>query len=186
VLTALHGWTDVAAVASTTTLTASGRTVTAHVEAADAGQVAGTVTFAGAGWSASATLSDGAASIEVPAQVGAVTATYDGYSDGRVSVSASPTVTLGVAFAMTTAAKCLAGKVVQSVAVTNTDPATITATIVGAYGNKVLTLAAGTSASAAFTTRLTATPAQTVTVTARAADGRTTTQSALVPSTTCR
>jgi hypothetical protein len=126
------------------------------------------------------------ASIEVPAQVGAVTASYDGYTDGRVSVSGSATVSLGVAFTTTAAAKCLAGKVVQSVAVISTDPATITATIVGAYGSKVLTLAPGTSASAAFTTRLTATPAQTVTVTVRAADGRTTTQSVLVPSTTCR
>lgn len=185
VLTALHGWTDVAAVASTTTLTASGRTATAHVVAADAGQVAGTVTFAGGGWSQSATLADGVASIEVPAQVGAVTATYDGYRDGRVSVSSSATVSLGVAFTTTVAAKCLAGKVVHSVAVVSADPSTITATIVGAYGSKVPTLAPGASASAAFTTRLTATPAQTVTVTAKAADGRTTTQSALVPSTTC-
>ncbi|WP_292864034.1 immunoglobulin-like domain-containing protein [Microbacterium sp.] len=105
VLTAMHDWTGITAVASTTSLSAEERTVTARVTAADEGDVAGTVTFtdatavsplarAAGGWTATVPLSGGTASVAVPAAVTSVTAQYDGYRDGLVDVSSSETVRL--------------------------------------------------------------------------------------------
>lgn len=104
VLTAMHEWTGVSAVASTTSLSAHERTVTARVVAADRGDVAGTVTFTGetatsslaraSAWSAQVPVSGGVASVVVPAGIRSVTAQYDGYRDQLVQVSSSDAVTL--------------------------------------------------------------------------------------------
>lgn len=173
VLTAMQGWTDVAAVASTTTLTADGRTATAEVTAADSGEVAGTVTFAGGSWSQTVDLVDGVAEVEVPAGVGSVTATYDGYSDGLVRTSASAAVSFGLDVTAVATTRCVAGKVVDVVSVTNGDDVSATVTLSSTYGSKTLTVAAGKTVSSTFTTRLAVVPAHSVALTAASVDGRT-------------
>ncbi|MCJ1685408.1 immunoglobulin-like domain-containing protein [Rathayibacter sp. VKM Ac-2928] len=170
VLTAMKNWTGVTAVDSTTTLTADGRTVTATVAAADKGDVAGTVTFTSGTWSSTIALSGGSASAVVPAGVSGVTASYNGYADALVRTSASaalPLDTLELAPALST--RCIAGKVVLTVTVKNTDTAAADITVDSAYGTKAFpSVAPGSSASAAFSTRLKSTPAGSVTVTGTA------------------
>ncbi|MWV48448.1 hypothetical protein GRS96_04055 [Rathayibacter sp. VKM Ac-2803] len=172
VLTAMKTWTGIAAVDSTTTLTAQGRTVTATVAAADEGEVAGTVTFTGGAWSSTVPLAGGSASATVPAEVGSVTATYNGYTDERVNTSASAAVSLDtLELAPVGSTRCVAGKVVLSVTVKNNDTAAATVTIASDHGTKSFaSVAPGSSASAAFTTRLKAMPAGSVTVTGSAAN----------------
>lgn len=109
VLDAMHAWSAIEATASTTALSASGRTVTARVVAADGGDVAGTVTFRSGDWSRTVPVSAAApaaaassaaaprtvsASIEVPIGLTGVSASYDGYTDGLVAPSAAEPVTL--------------------------------------------------------------------------------------------
>lgn len=167
VLTAMKNWTGVTAVDSTTALTADGRTVTATVAAADKGDVAGSVTFTGGSWSSTVPLTAGSASVTVPAGVTGVAASYTGYADNLVRTSASAAVSLDtLELAPTVSTRCVAGKVVLTVAVKNADTAAAEVTIDSAYGSKSFTaVAPGSSASAAFTTRLAATPATTVTIT---------------------
>ncbi|SMH41968.1 hypothetical protein SAMN06295885_1847 [Rathayibacter oskolensis] len=170
VLTAMKDWTGIAAVDSTTTVTADGRTVTATVAAADQGEVVGTVTFAGGTWSSTVPLAGGSASATVPAGVGSVTATYNGYADALVNTSASAAVSLDTLdLAPVVSTRCVAGKVVLTVTVKNNDTVAADVTVESAFGSKSFTsVAPGSSASAAFTTRLKSTPAGTVTVTGSA------------------
>lgn len=172
VLTAMHQWTDVAAVASTTTLAASGSTLTAEVEAADGGDVVGTVTFSGGSWSKTVDLEDASASVTAPAGVGSVTAHYDGYADGLVATSSSSAVSIALDITATGTTRCVAGKVTEVVTVTNRDDVAATVVIAGAYGSKTVAVAAGKSASATFTTRLASIAADTVSISAQSADGR--------------
>ncbi|MBF4562028.1 hypothetical protein ITJ43_07725 [Microbacterium sp. VKM Ac-2870] len=120
VLDAMHAWGPVAAVTSTTTLAAEQRTVTATVTAGDGGDVAGTVTFSGGGWSATVPVSGGSArvgvaarmslaaasgataQVVVPAGISAVSARYDGYRDGLVGASSAAAVALADAGATPT------------------------------------------------------------------------------------
>lgn len=155
VLTAMRDWTSVKAVASTTTLTNAGRTATAVVAAGDRGDVAGTVTFTGEGWTQTVKLAQGAASVEVPATVRSVTARYDGYTDARVSTSTSQAVTFGLDVSATVANRCVAGKVTQIATVTNSDTVAADVTIAGAFGTKTVTVAAGKTVSTTFSTRAT-------------------------------
>lgn len=164
VLTAMRDWTSVKAVASTTTLTRDGRTATAVVAAADQGDVAGTVTFSGEGWTQTVKLSQRSASVEVPATVRSVTARYDGYTDGRVAASSSEALSLGLDLSAAVANRCVAGKVTQVVTVTNADSVAADVTVTGAFGSKKLTIAAGKAASAAFSTRATSVDAGTVSI----------------------
>lgn len=166
VLTAMHDWTSVVAVESTTALSKDGRTATAEVTAADGGDVAGTVTFAGEGWTQTVALDARSASVEVPANVRTVTATYDGYSDGRVATSASGAVVFGLDVSAVVTTRCMAGKVAQVVTVTNGEDAAAEITVAGAYGGKKLTIAAGKTGSAVFTTRAVSIPAGSVSVSA--------------------
>lgn len=175
VLTAMRGWTDVAAVASTTTLSADGRLATAEVSAADGGDVAGTVTFTGGSWTQTVAISEGAASVQVPAGVGSVTAAYDGYADGLVQTSASSAVSFGLELSATIAARCVVGKVTQAVTVHNADDVAAKVTLAGPYGSKTITVAAGKSVAVAFSTRLASIPAGAVTGSGSATDGRTST-----------
>jgi hypothetical protein len=172
VLTAMHEWAGVKAVASTTTLAASGTTLTAEVAAADGGEVAGTVTFSGGSWTKTVSVHDGAASVTAPAGVSSVTARYDGYRDGLVSASTSSTVALALDIAAVGTTRCVAGKVMEVVTVTNSDGVTASVVIAGAYGSKTVTVAAGKSVSATFTTRAASIAADTVSISAQSADGR--------------
>jgi hypothetical protein len=185
VLTAMHEWSEVEAVASTTTLAAAGSTLTAEVEAADGGDVVGTVTFSGGAWSQTVDLEGGSASVIAPAGVGSVTAHYDGYSDGLVSPSTSAAVALALDITATGATRCVAGKVIEVVSVTNADDVAATVVIAGAYGSKTITVAAGKSVSATFTTRLASIAADTVSITAQSADGRSHTSTVTVAAAGC-
>ncbi len=186
VLDAMHGWTGIAATASTTTLSHEGRSVTAHVAAADRGDVAGTVTFSGGTWSATATVRGGAASVEVPAGVAAVTASYDGYTDGRVSPSSSAPLALGPDVSAAVTTRCVAGKVVEVVTVTNASTTSVSAVVTGRYGTRTVTVPAGKSMSLAFSTRVASTTAGSVSVVATAfGDAGTTSLTATANATTC-
>ncbi|MCW3493423.1 family 43 glycosylhydrolase [Microbacterium sp. SSM24] len=86
------------------------------------------------------------------------------------TVTATVTVTasgLDVDAAVTS--RCVSGKVVQVLTVTNGEDVPVTIAVSGTYGTKTFTaLAAGRSASATFTTRLAAVPAGTITLAASA------------------
>ena len=184
VLDAMHSWTALSAVDSTTTLSIDGRTATATVIAEDEGDVVGTVTFSGGDWSETVALVDGAASVEVPSGVADVVASYDGYSDGLVSPSTSETLSLQVGFTAQVATRCVAGKVVQVVTVKAEKPLT-GVTVTSGYGSRSLGgLLEGRSGSAAFSTRLAAIPAGQVGVTATVG-GIDVTVSAGSPAATC-
>ncbi|HMR50166.1 MAG TPA: family 43 glycosylhydrolase [Arachnia sp.] len=75
----------------------------------------------------------------------------------------------------TVTSRCVAGKVVQAVTVTNGDDVPVSAEVLSAYGSRSFAeLAPGRSASAAFTTRLVSMPEGVVTLTATATvDGET-------------
>lgn len=89
VLSAMKDWTNVQAVASTTALETTATSASATVTAADAGQVAGTVTFSRGTWTCTVPVTGGRATTDVPAGSGTLTAHYDGYSDGLVSPSSA-------------------------------------------------------------------------------------------------
>lgn len=155
VLTAMHDWTGITAVASTTTLSAEERELTATVAAADSGDVAGTVTFSGGSWTETVALASGTASVAVPEGIGSVTAVYDGYRDGLVAASASEALPLAGAIDLTasTTTRCVAGKLQVVVTVRSSDSADASVTIETPYGDKTVSLAAGRSVSASFSTR---------------------------------
>lgn len=69
------------------------------------------------------------------------------------------------------ATRCVVGKVVQTLVVTNAENVPATVSVTGPYGAKSLTVGAGKSSSASFTTRLAAIPAGTISLTATAVDG---------------
>lgn len=186
VLTALNTWSPVAAVASTTVLTAEGRTATAEVTAADGGDVVGTVTFSGGEWSETVALEDGSAAVTVPAGVGTVTAHYDGYRDALVSASTSSAVSFALELTATAATRCVASKVVETVSVTNGDEIAASVTLTGPYGTKTITVAPGKTVASAFTTRAASIASHAVSVSATATDGRTHASSVTVPAADCR
>ncbi|WP_158685436.1 immunoglobulin-like domain-containing protein [Microbacterium halophytorum] len=183
VLDAMHSWSDIEAVASETALSADGRTLEAAVSATDGGEVAGTVTFSGSGWSEQVALSAGAASVEVPEGVASVTARYDGYRDGLVAASESAAVDLGGAPVEATAAtRCVAGSVVLAVTVSNTGDEAVSASIATEFGEREsVRVAPGASRTAAFSTRLPEVAAGEATATVGAA-----TAAAGYPAASCR
>jgi len=156
ILDAMHAWSDVEAVESETALAVDERTATARVSAADGGAVAGSVTFSGSGWSEGVVLSDGVASIDVPPTVAEVSASYDGYTDGLVAPSDAQPVAVGApaAFDVTTAPRCVAGKVVLAVTAANTGDVAATVSIATPFGEQVgATIEAGRSLTRAFSSR---------------------------------
>lgn len=186
VLDALHEWTPVSAVSSTTALTTEGRVATAEVTAADGGEVVGTVTFSGGDWTQTVEIDDRTAAVTVPAGVDSVVAHYDGYSDGLVSPSASPAASLELDLTATATIRCVAGKVVEVVSVANADDVLATVTIAGRYGTRTVAVAAGKTVSATFTTRAAAIAADEVTITGQSADGRSHASSVTVSAATCQ
>jgi hypothetical protein len=187
VLTGLNTWSAVAAVASTTQLTADGRTVTAKVAAADGGDVAGTVTFTGGDWTQTVTVDGGTATATAPAGVTEVTAHYDGYTDGRVSPSASSAVPVAVLdLTVTATTRCVAGKVSEVVTVKNDDDVTASVAITGAHGSKTVSIAAGKTVSTAFSTRLAVFAGDTVSIAGQSADGQSHSSQVTVPAAACQ
>ena len=187
VLTALNTWSAVAAVASTTALTADGRTVTAEVSAADGGDVAGTVTFTGGSWSQTVALAGKKATATAPAGVTEVTAHYDGYSDGRVSPSTSASVEVAVLDLTTTATtRCVAGKVSEVISVKNDDTVAATVTIAGAHGSKTVSIAAGKTVSTVFSTRTATFAGDTVSITGESVDGQSHSSQVTVAAAACQ
>lgn len=187
VLTAMHEWTGITAVSSTTELTVDGRDVAAEVTAADAGDVVGTVTFSGGDWSTTVPLQNGAASVTVPAGVSTVAASYDGYTDGLVATSTSASVELqgGLHLEGTATTRCVAGKVQLLVTTHNADDQRADVAITTPYGGKSVSLAAGASVSTAFATRAASIPAGTFALTGSAADGATFEGSFPLPAANC-
>lgn len=187
VLTAMHDWTGITAVASTTQLAADGRDVTADVAAADSGDVAGTVTFSGGDWSTTVPLQNGTATVTAPAGVASVTATYDGYRDALVATSTSEPVELrgDLELDATATTRCVAGKVQLVVTVHNADDERAAVAIQTPYGGKSVSIAAGASASAAFATRAASITAGSLTLTGSTADGSTFERSFSTPAAHC-
>ncbi len=88
-------------------------------------------------------------------------------SNRTVTATVTVTGSAGPEVTATVASRCVAGKVVQVLTVTNADDVPVTVTAMGAYGAKTFAaLAPGKSASASFTTRLAAVPAGTIGVNA--------------------
>jgi len=168
VLDAMHSWSEIEAVASSTALSADGRAVTAEVTAADGGDVAGTVTFSGAGWSEQVALDGGRASVEVPEGVAEVSASYDGYRDGLVADSEAEAVSVGGApIEATAVTRCVAGKNVVMVKTTNTGDEAVSVSIETPFGaQSAVSVAAGKSVSKTFSTRQAQIDAGEATVTA--------------------
>lgn len=187
VLTAMHDWTSISAVTSTTALSVDGREVSAVVSAADRGDVAGTVTFSAGDWSSTVRITDGKATVTAPAGVTSVTARYDGYRDALVktsTASAGIAAELDVTSAVTT--RCVAGKVVVAITVRNADDAAIEVEITTPYGAKSLTVDAGTARSVTLSTRVTSITAGVAGISASTSDGRTRASTETIPAASCR
>ncbi len=158
-----------------------GATVTARVEAADGGPVAGQVRFGFGDVTVDAVVQsrDGeyVASAVVPdtlergAEI-AVAAAFDGYDVLAPSASASIDVVIGgeptldVTAAVTT--RCVAGKVTQAVTIANAEDLPVSLRTTSEYGSKTVELAAGKTTTIAFSTRQAAVAAGEVTVLATA------------------
>jgi hypothetical protein len=160
-----------------------GDVITATVTAVDGGAVAGQVRFqigaatldapvlkVGDAYVAEATVP---ASTEPGAEI-AFAAAYQPFDVLAGSASAIVTATVGdpaASLNVTAVAgsRCVAGKIVQTVTVTNAESFPVIMTARSEYGNKSFgAVAAGKSASAAFTTRMVSIGAGTVFVTANA------------------
>ena len=151
----------------------------------DGGDVVGTVTFSDGSWSETVDLEDASATVTAPAGVGSVTASYDGYTDGLVSPSTSSAVSLALEVTAAATTRCVAGKVVETITVTNADDIAATLTLTGAYGSKTLTVAPGKSVPTAFSTRVAEVASHDVSVAAQAADGRSHTFTVTVAARSC-
>jgi len=105
-----------------------------------------------------------------PASAVKLAVQFDGSATiwGTVNV-VTPTPPASLQVTAVAGSRCVAGKVVQTVKVTNAETFPVAVTSTSAYGNKSYgTLGAGKSSSAAFTTRMDSIGAGTVTVTASA------------------
>jgi hypothetical protein len=163
----------------------AGDVLTARVTASDGGAVAGTVRFSLGETVVDAPVEerDGEfiAEAVVPetdaaGQTVALTAAFDGFDVLAASTSPAVSVTLGEAPALDVSAvattRCVAGKVVQVVTVTNGEDVPVSIAAAGPYGSKSFAaLGAGKSASASFTTRLASIPGGSLALTATATVG---------------
>jgi len=163
----------------------AGDVLTARVTAADGGAVAGVVRFRFGDTVVDAPVvaREGGyvAEVLVPetdaaGEAIALSAEFPGFDVLAGSASPIVAVVLGDAASLdvsaTVAARCVAGKVVQTVSIANAEDFPVSVTAAGAYGSKSFpAVGGGTSAAAAFTTRLAVVPAGTVTITATATVG---------------
>ena len=151
--------------------------VKASVSAADGFETGGKVRFSLGDWSETVYLVDGVATAALPADLAdgeqSVTAEFLGFDILRASeASASFDVLPAVTASVTVAGRCVAGKVVLTVAVANQDGRKIELDIDTPYGAKhVGALASGKSHVTVFTTRAVTVPAGSLTVTVSAGDG---------------
>jgi hypothetical protein len=162
-----------------------GDVVTARVAAADGGAVAGSVRFRFGATTVDATVERSGAAYVAQAVVPdldaavSLSASFAGYDVLTGSDAAAVAVTVGspapeLAVSAAVVERCVAGKVVQVVTVSNTDDIALSVALASPYGSKNLgSLAAGKAVSTTFTTRLAAIPAGLVAVTASAVvDGK--------------
>lgn len=150
--------------------------VSATVTAADGFETGGQVRFSVGDWSETVYLEDGEATATIPAGLAdgpqTVTAEYLGFDVLSASeASASFQVLPAVTAAVTIANRCVAGKVVLTVAVANHEGRKIDVRIETAYGTKPVTIVADRTHSSVFTTRAASIPSGAVTVTASAGEG---------------
>ncbi|HEX5858397.1 MAG TPA: immunoglobulin-like domain-containing protein, partial [Microbacterium sp.] len=157
-----------------------GDALTARVGAADGGAVAGDVRFELGDLIIEASVREVAGEYVAEAIVPEtdaggdavqLTATFEGFD--VLAGSAAPAIAVAhgdapsLDVSATVAARCVAGKVVQVVTVTNSDDVAVSASASGPYGSKSFaSIAPGKSTSASFTTRLAAVPSGSVTLTA--------------------
>ncbi|QIG39631.1 1,4-beta-xylanase [Microbacterium sp. 4R-513] len=171
-----------------------GDVVSAWVTAADGGTVAGSVRFrfgestvdaavrpSGDGYVAEAVVPDLDAAVSL-------SASFQGYDVLAGSDAPTVAVTVGspapeLAVSGAVVARCVAGKVVQAVTVSNADDVALSISIVSPYGSKNLgSVAAGKSVSTTFSTRLAGIPAGSVALKASAVvDGKTVTLEQQLP-----
>ncbi|HEX5859621.1 MAG TPA: family 43 glycosylhydrolase [Microbacterium sp.] len=84
-------------------------------------------------------------------------------------------------------ARCVAGKVIQVVSVTNDEDVPVAVSVSGPYGTKAFaSIAAGKTASASFTTRLQAVPSGSITLTATGSGSATLTEEIAYSPANCR
>ena len=151
--------------------------VTASVSAADGFETGGQVRFSLGDWSETVYLEDGEASATLPADLAegaqTVKAEFLGHdillaSEATASFEVLPAVAASVAVS----SRCVGGKVLLTVSVTNDDERMIAAQIGSDFGAKqVGAVVAGKTHSSVFTTRAANIPAGSVTVTVSAGDG---------------
>ncbi|MET2010675.1 immunoglobulin-like domain-containing protein [Microbacterium chocolatum] len=159
-------------VATTAEVEVSDGVATATVTAADTFETGGTVRFQVGEWTATAFLEGGVASVDLPADLAEgeqqISATFLGHdillgSEATASFTVDPVVAVSVAVG----SRCLAGKVLLTVSVTNDEDHPVAVQIETVYGVKTIArLESGRASSHAFTSRQVAAPAGDVTVTA--------------------
>lgn len=156
VLDAMHGWQEIEAVPSRTSLVLDGRSAIAEVAAEDGCEVAGTVVFSGKDWTETVELSDASASAHAPEGAGEITASYQGYRDGLVEPSRSEPLDVDETLPLAASAvpRCVAGNVTLAVTTINGGDDPVTATIVTPFGNSSgVPLQPGARTTTAFSTR---------------------------------
>ncbi|MEV8271792.1 immunoglobulin-like domain-containing protein [Microbacterium sp. NPDC077184] len=159
-------------VETTTAVAVIDGVATATVTAADTFQTGGIVRFQVGEWSETAYLEDGTASVDLPADLAEgeqqISAAFLGHdillaSDVTAEFTVAPVVAVSVALST----RCLAGKALLSVTVTNDEDHPVAVEIDTAYGDKTIArLEGGRASSYAFSTRHAGLPAGEVTVTA--------------------
>jgi hypothetical protein len=162
----------------------SGDVLTARVSAADGGAVAGAVRFSvgdvefesvltarDGGYVAEAVVPESDAAGQ-PVELKAEFLGFDVLSGSSATVEVNFGDEPALAVEASVTSRCVSGKVVQVVTVTNADDVPLSATAAGPYGSKSFaSLGAGKSASASFTTRQASIPLGAVTLTATATVG---------------
>ena len=157
-------------------------TVTATVTAADTFETGGQVRFSAGGWSATAYLEGGRASVELPGDLGVgpqtVTAEFLGHDVLDTSSASGQTVVVPLLAAdASVEVRCVGGgngaRAVLEVLVTNPEPGqTVDVTVTSDHGTKTRqNVRPDTTVSFPFTTRLATLPAGSATVTLTAGDG---------------
>ncbi|TNC16977.1 hypothetical protein FHE66_13110 [Georgenia sp. 311] len=186
----LREWNDIRGipnsdVATTTELSVEGRVATATVEAADGFETGGQVRFSAGEWSQTVHLTDGVAEVTLPeAATGPeVTAEFLGHD---ILLASSDTAPLGSPLDGVTATadtRCVAGRTVVTVRVSNGSEVAVDLTATSSWGSRSATgVAEGRNFTHAFTTRATSVPAGTVTVDVSAVvDGEQTTTQVEAP-----
>ena len=181
----LREWNDIRGipnsdVATTTELTVDtevpageSAVATAEVTAEDTFETGGQVRFAVGTWTQTVHLEDGRATVELPADLAAgehtVTAEFLGHDILEASEDSATVEVVGgeePTVSATADTRCVVGRVVEVVRVTNSGAEATEVTVTTPFGTRTTTVGADRSASLAVTTRQAAVPAGEVSVTA--------------------